>query len=175
MDLKPKSMMTPIKLSLLASALVLGLSACSQKTPEAETQVQQPTEQSESASLPSIDFEKMTLDNGLEVVLHIDRSDPLVAINLAVHVGSGREQVGKTGFAHLFEHLLFMDSENLGYGGLDEMNTRIGGEGTNGFTTADMTQYFQAVPKDGLEKIIWAEADKLGYFIKTVSIVKSRL
>jgi len=117
----------------------------------------------------NIDFEKFTLDNGLDVIFHVDRSDPVVAIDLAAHVGSGREVAGRTGFAHLFEHLLFLDSENLGYGGLDEMNTRIGGEGTNGFTTNDMTQYFQAVPKDGLEKIIWAEADKLGWFINTVS------
>jgi zinc protease len=117
----------------------------------------------------SLNFEKFTLDNGLDVVLHVDRSDPVVAINLAAHVGSARETAGRTGFAHLFEHLLFLDSENLGYGGLDEMNTRIGGEGTNGFTTHDMTQYFQAVPKDALEKIVWAEADKLGWFIKTVS------
>ncbi len=121
------------------------------------------------SSLPTLEFEKITLDNGLDVTFHVDRSDPVVAINLAVHVGSAREKLGKTGFAHLFEHLLFLDSENLGYGGLDEMNTRIGGEGTNGFTTSDMTQYFQAVPKDGLEKIIWAEADKLGWFINTVN------
>ena len=124
---------------------------------------------SKAADLPRLDFEKVTLDNGLDVIFHVDRSDPVVAINLAVHVGSAREKTGKTGFAHLFEHLLFLDSENLGYGGLDEMNTRIGGEGTNGFTTTDMTQYFQAVPKDGLEKIIWAEADKLGWFINTVN------
>jgi zinc protease len=116
-----------------------------------------------------VQFEKYTLANGLDVVLHVDRSDPIVAINLAVHVGSSRELPGRTGFAHLFEHLLFLDSENLGYGGLDLMNTRIGGEGTNGFTTNDMTQYFQAVPKDALEKIIWAEADKVGYFINTVT------
>jgi len=96
----------------------------------------------------SLDFEKYELANGLDVVLHVDRSDPVVAINLAAHVGSAREITGRTGFAHLFEHLLFLDSENLGYGGLDEMNTRIGGEGTNGFTTNDMTQYFQAVPAD---------------------------
>lgn len=117
----------------------------------------------------TLNFEKDTLDNGLDVVLHVDRSDPVVAINLAAHVGSAREVTGRTGFAHLFEHLLFLDSENLGYGGLDEMNTRIGGEGTNGFTTHDMTQYFQAVPKDALEKIVWAEADKLGWFIETVT------
>ena len=117
----------------------------------------------------NLEYEKITLDNGLEVIFHIDRSDPVVAIDLAAHVGSARETSGRTGFAHLFEHLLFLDSENLGYGGLDEMNTRIGGEGTNGFTTHDMTQYYQAVPKDALEKVIWAEADKLGWFIKTVS------
>lgn len=116
-----------------------------------------------------VQFEKYTLANGLDVVLHVDRSDPIVAINLAVHVGSARELPGRTGVAHLFEHLLFLDSENLGYGGLDSMNTRIGGEGTNGFTTNDMTQYFQAVPKDALEKVIWAEADKIGYFINTVT------
>lgn len=119
--------------------------------------------------IANIEFEKYTLDNGLDVILHVDKSDPVVAIDLAAHVGSGREIAGRTGFAHLFEHLLFLDSENLGYGGLDEMNTRIGGEGTNGFTTNDMTQYFQAVPADALEKIIWAEADKLGYFINTVT------
>lgn len=118
---------------------------------------------------PSISYEKYQLDNGLDVILHVDRSDPVVAINLAAHVGSSREVTGRTGFAHLFEHLLFLDSENLGYGGLDEMNTRIGGEGTNGFTTTDMTQYFQAVPADALEKVIWAEADKLGFFINTVT------
>jgi len=149
------------KLSRLlgASLLPLALIACNNSgAPSGETR--------ESLSL---DVEKYTLDNGLDVVLHVDRSDPVVAINLAAHVGSARETAGRTGFAHLFEHLLFLDSENLGYGGLDEMNTRIGGEGTNGFTTHDMTQYFQAVPKDALEKVVWAEADKLGWFINTVS------
>ncbi len=123
----------------------------------------------ERAAIESLPVEKYVLDNGLNVLLHVDRSDPVVAIDLAVHVGSGREKPGRTGFAHLFEHLLFLDSENLGYGGLDAMNTRIGGDGTNGFTTHDMTQYFQTVPKDALEKIVWAEADKLGWFIETVT------
>ncbi|RKQ70718.1 zinc protease [Litorimonas taeanensis] len=141
----------------------LALIACDQSPSTTDTP------SSESSALPTLEFEKITLDNGLDVIFHVDRSDPVVAIDLAVHVGSGREKPGMTGFAHLFEHLLFLDSENLGYGGLDEMNTRIGGEGTNGFTTNDMTQYFQAVPKDGLEKIIWAEADKLGWFINTVN------
>nr|WP_309758650.1 pitrilysin family protein [Flavobacterium sp.] len=114
-------------------------------------------------------YEKFTLDNGLQVILHIDRSDPVVAVALTSHVGSAREKVGRTGFAHLFEHLLFLESENLGKGGLDKMSARIGGEGANGSTSRDRTNYFQTVPKDALEKMIWAEAEKLGYFINTVT------
>ena len=155
-----------MKHTALLFASVLALAACQ---PSADTADTTPEALAAADALPELEVETFTLDNGLDVVLHVDRSDPIVAINLAAHVGSAREVPGKTGFAHLFEHLLFLDSENLGYGGLDAMNTRIGGEGTNGFTTPDMTQYFQAVPKDALEKVIWAEADKLGYFINTVN------
>ncbi|MFH6970839.1 M16 family metallopeptidase [Flavobacterium petrolei] len=116
-----------------------------------------------------VEFEKFTLENGLQVILHIDRSDPVVAVALTSHVGSARENEGRTGFAHLFEHLLFLESENLGKGGLDKMSARIGGAGANGSTSRDRTNYFQTVPKDALEKMIWAEADKLGYFINTVT------
>lgn len=116
-----------------------------------------------------VEFEQFTLDNGLQVILHIDRSDPVVAVALTCHVGSAREKAGRTGFAHLFEHLLFLESENLGKGGLDKMSARIGGSGANGSTSRDRTNYYQTVPKDALEKMIWAEADKLGYFINTVT------
>jgi len=116
-----------------------------------------------------IDFETFTLENGLKVILHLDRSDPVVAVALTSHVGSAREIEGRTGFAHLFEHLLFLESENLGKGGLDKLSARIGGSGANGSTSRDRTNYFQTVPNDALEKMIWAEADKLGYFINTVT------
>ena len=116
-----------------------------------------------------VDFEQFTLDNGLQVIFHVDRSDPVVAVALTSHVGSAREIEGRTGFAHLFEHLLFLESENLGKGGLDKMSARIGGSGANGSTSRDRTNYFQTVPKDALEKMIWAEADKLGFFINTVT------
>lgn len=125
--------------------------------------------QNQKAPEFKVAFEKFTLDNGLQVILHIDRSDPVVAVALTSHVGSAREKAGRTGFAHLFEHLLFLESENLGKGGLDKMSARIGGEGANGSTSRDRTNYFQTVPKDALEKMIWAEADKLGYFINTVT------
>lgn len=117
----------------------------------------------------SVNYEKFTLDNGLEVIFHEDTSDPVVAVALTFHVGSAREKEGKTGFAHLFEHLLFLESENLGKGGLDKMSSRIGGSGANGSTSRDRTNYFQTVPNDALEKMIWAEADKLGFFINTVT------
>lgn len=116
-----------------------------------------------------IDFQKFTLPNGLDVIFHIDRSDPVVAVSLTAHVGSAREKEGRTGFAHLFEHLLFLESENLGKGGLDKLSARIGGSGANGSTSRDRTNYLQTVPNDALEKMLWAEADKLGWFINTVT------
>ncbi len=117
----------------------------------------------------SVDYETFTLDNGLEVIFHKDYSDPVTAVALTFHVGSSRELPGRTGFAHLFEHLLFLESENLGRGGLDQMSSRIGGSGANGSTSRDRTNYFQTVPNDALEKMIWAEADKMGFFINTVN------
>lgn len=116
-----------------------------------------------------LDYEKFTLPNGLDVVFHVDRSDPVVAVSLTAHVGSAREKEGRTGFAHMFEHLLFLESENLGKGGLDRLSARIGGSGANGSTSRDRTNYLQTVPKDALEKMLWAEADKLGWFINTVT------
>ena len=115
-----------------------------------------------------IDYEKFTLDNGLEVVFHIDRSDPIVAVAMTYHVGSARELEGRTGFAHMFEHLLFLESENLGKGGLDILINKVGGS-LNGSTSRDRTNYYQVVPRDALEKILWAEADKMGFFINTVT------
>jgi zinc protease len=116
----------------------------------------------------AIDYERYELGNGLDVVLHVDPSDPIAAVAMTLHVGSAREVEGKTGFAHLFEHLFFLDSENLGPGGLDRLMTRIGSS-TNGSTSNDRTNYFETVPIDGLEKALWAEADKLGFFINTVT------
>lgn len=125
-----------------------------------------------AAAVPTTDLlphETYKLANGLTVIFNIDRSDPVVAVALTAHVGSARETPGRTGFAHMFEHLFFLDSENLGPGGLDRMSARIGGSGANGFTSNDITVYLQTVPNDALEKMIWAEADKLGYFINTVT------
>lgn len=163
--------------ALCASVLLISCSDRTTKTksPNTESASAEIANNSKSvagdATTPNLNiaYEKFTLDNGLEVIFHIDRSDPVVAVALTAHVGSARELPGKTGFAHLFEHLLFLESENLGKGGLDKMSARIGGSGANGSTSRDRTNYFQTVPKNALEKMIWAEADKLGYFINTVT------
>lgn len=118
-------------IAILAAAM-LGLAACGGEAPSgSDTPVTpvQTTDAGAGSNSFSIPFEAYELDNGLSVVLHVDRSNPLVAINIAAHVGSARELPGRTGFAHLFEHLLFLDSENLGYKGLDELNTVSAGRG----------------------------------------------
>ncbi len=151
-----------------AAAIALSMTAlvaCSQPNEETtESAVAEP--ETKGVLVP---YSSFTLDNGLTTIMHIDRSDPVVAVALTVHVGSAREKTGRTGFAHLFEHLLFLESENLGKGGLDQLSARIGGSGANGSTSRDRTNYFQTVPKDALEKMLWAEADKLGWFINTVT------
>ena len=167
---------SPIYLSFAAVALTSALLGCSQTSitadsPSSTTATALSSErntQSDSAVF-NVDFERFTLKNGLTVLLHVDRSDPVAAVALTTHVGSAREKEGRTGFAHLFEHLLFLESENLGKGGLDKLSARIGGSGANGSTSRDSTNYFQTVPIDALEKMIWAEADKLGFFINTVT------
>lgn len=116
----------------------------------------------------TIDYEKYSLENGLEVVLHIDKSDPIVSTAIMYHVGSSREVPGKTGFAHLFEHMLFQESENVPE---DEYFKKIQNAGgtLNGFTTNDFTTYFEIVPKNALEMVLWMESDRMGYFINTVT------
>ncbi|MBQ4819468.1 pitrilysin family protein [Aquimarina sp. MMG016] len=115
-----------------------------------------------------IDYEKFTLDNGLEVILHEDHSDPIVAVATMMHVGSNREKPGKTGFAHFFEHMSFNDSENTPVGANRKLIPEWGGE-RNGGTWNDGTVYYEVVPKDAFEKILWIDSDRYGYMINTVT------
>ena len=115
-----------------------------------------------------IAYEKFTLDNGLEVILHEDHSDPIVAVATMMHVGSSRENPGKTGFAHFFEHMSFNDSENVPVGANRKMIPEWGGS-RNGGTWSDGTVYYEVVPKDAFEKILWIDSDRFGYMINTVT------
>jgi zinc protease len=116
----------------------------------------------------TLTYEKFTLDNGLEVVLHEDHSDPMVAVATLMHVGSNREKPGKTGFAHFFEHMAFNDSENVPRGSNRKVIPEWGGS-RNGGTWSDGTIYYETVPKDAFEKILWIDSDRLGYMINTVT------
>lgn len=113
-------------------------------------------------------YEKFTLENGLDVVLHEDHSDPIVAFSTIVEVGSNREKPGRTGFAHFFEHMSFNDSENVPRGWNRKAIPEWGGE-RNGGTWSDGTIYYEVVPKDAFDKILWIDSDRLGYMINTVT------
>ncbi|HLN52290.1 MAG TPA: pitrilysin family protein [Lentimicrobium sp.] len=115
-----------------------------------------------------VEYEKYQLDNGLQVVLHHDASNPIVSVAILYHVGSSREKVGKTGFAHFFEHMLFQNSENVGKGMFFKKIDDLGGS-FNGGTWNDGTVYYEVVPKDALEKILWMESDRMGFLINTVT------
>ncbi|MBK6267402.1 insulinase family protein [Marivirga sp. S37H4] len=128
----------------------------------------QPESKEKKAEL-SIDYEKYTLPNGLEVVLHEDKSDPIVAVAIQMHVGSSREKPGRTGFAHFFEHMLFQKSENVEEGAFFKNINDLGGT-FNGGTWTDGTVYYEVVPKDATERILWMEADRMGYFINAITL-----
>jgi zinc protease len=139
--------------SLLISAAMILLSFSSCKKP--------------SDDKLSIKYEKYVMPNGLQVILHIDHSDPMISYAIMYHVGSSRETPGKTGFAHLFEHLLFGGSEHVPTGTFDKIIEGAGGT-NNGFTSNDVTTYFEMFPKNALEKILWLESDRMGFFINSV-------
>src|SRR5436190_610699 len=108
----------------------------------------------------TIAFDTFVLDNGLPVILHLDRSSPLVAVDVWYHVGSKDESPGRTGFAHLFEHLMFMGSRNAPYPAFDAIMEAWGGH-NNGTTSNDRTNYYEIGPRNLLETFLWLEADRL--------------
>ncbi len=116
----------------------------------------------------SVPYETYKLDNGLTVILSEDKSDPITSLVILYHVGSSREEPGKTGFAHLFEHMMFQRSENVGE---DEFFKYVEGAGgsLNGGTSFDQTIYFEVVPKNALELALWLESDRMGYLRNTVT------
>ena len=111
----------------------------------------------------SISFDKTTLSNGLEVILHEDHTIPLVAVNVWYHVGSKDEEVGRTGFAHLFEHVMFEGSKHHNRSHFEPLQKA--GANLNGSTTSDRTNYWEDVPSNYLEQALWLEADRMGFLL----------
>ncbi len=115
-----------------------------------------------------IPYEKHQLPNGLTLIIHEDHSDPVVHVDVTYHVGSAREEIGKSGFAHFFEHMMFQGSDNVG----DEQHFKIvteAGGTLNGSTNRDRTNYYETVPANQLEKAIWLEADRMGFLLDAVT------
>jgi zinc protease len=144
---------------LLASSTL----ACSRSGPAAPAAVA-----TEANDIPKIDFEKFTLPNGLQVILSEDRRLPLVAVNLWYHVGPANEAAGRTGFAHLFEHMMFQGAKHA----TGDMHFRAvegaGGSSINGTTDFDRTNYFETLPANQLELGLWLESDRMGYLLDMV-------
>jgi zinc protease len=127
--------------------------------------------QASAQAIPRIQVERYTLPNGLEVLLHEDHSVPLVAVETWYHVGSGDEQPGRTGFAHLFEHIMFMGSEHVPVGMFDKWLESAGGV-NNGSTTQDRTNYYEVGPSSMLPLALWLDADRMGFLLPTMDSAK---
>src|SRR5262245_19405237 len=117
-----------------------------------------------------IPFTRRTLDNGLDVLVHEDHNCPIVAINVWYHVGSKNEKPGRTGFAHLFEHLMFEGSQHHDHGYFQPLQQA--GASLNGSTNADRTNYWQVVPSNAVELALWMESDRMGYLLPALTEAK---
>ncbi|HKY37681.1 MAG TPA: pitrilysin family protein [Polyangiaceae bacterium] len=159
-------MRDPAALLLAAIALwALPLDAQPKAAPplSGKTEATKPTAAAPAAR-PDIAFEKLTLPNGLSVLLHRDASLPLVAVNIWYHVGPRNEAPGRSGFAHLFEHLMFAGSRHVGRE-FDTLLESVGATNVNGTTSYDRTNYYETVPREQLELVLWIESDRMGYLL----------
>lgn len=147
----------------LLFAILLGVVALTSAPASKPVRAQQP-----ASDIPSIPFEKYTLPNGLEVILSEDHRLPLVAVNLWYHVGPANEDPGRTGFAHLFEHMMFQGSKHVQGDSHFKLLEGAGASDINGTTGPDRTNYFQTLPSNQLELALWLESDRMGYLLDTL-------
>lgn len=159
-------MLKQYKLALsILSILIWQAQVQAQKLPEKTKLVEKVVRKGDELVIP---YEKYLLPNGLTIVVHEDHSDPIVHVDVTYHVGSAREEVGKSGFAHFFEHMMFQGSDNVA----DEEHFKIVSEagGTlNGTTNRDRTNYFETLPSNQLETALWLEADRMGFLMDAVT------
>lgn len=151
---------------ILPAGIMLILLGCLPVTGFSQTKlIKKETKKGKEMTIP---YEQYELSNGLTLLIHEDHSDPLVHVDVTYHVGSAREEIGKSGFAHFFEHMMFQGSENVA----DEQHFKIiteAGGTLNGTTNRDRTNYFETVPANQLEKMLWLEADRMGFLLDAVT------
>lgn len=146
----------------------LAISVATAVAPTIASAQAQPAASRSSVDIP---FEKYTLPNGLTVLLSEDHTTPTVAVDIFYHVGSKNEVVGRTGFAHMFEHVMFTGSGHVPYGMHDRYTEGVGG-GSNGSTNFDVTQYYETIPSNYLETVLWLESDRMGFLLDSLDDAK---
>ena len=124
-----------------------------------------------SAQALRVPYQTFTLPNGLQVIVHEDHSVPVVAVNTWFHVGSSDEQPGRTGFAHLFEHIMFMGSQHVPTGEFDRLLEAAGAD-NNGSTTEDRTNYYEVGPSNALALMLWLDSDRMGFLLREITAEK---
>jgi len=154
-----------MKLAKFLALLAIAVAPLASAQPKADPPAVRKAPPPPAAADPKIAFEKYTLPNGLEVILSPDKSIPIVAVNVWYHVGSGNESHGKSGFAHLFEHMMFQGSKHVGEDKHFDILKNIGADSVNGSTNADRTNYFEVVPSHQLEVGLWLESDRMGFLL----------
>ena len=160
MRLKLASLSLPLSLCLLSGLTLVGGTAAAAQTPAAARSTGAVVTQGDQLS---IRHEKYKLANGLTVILVEDHRLPLVAFNLWIHAGPRNEAAGQTGFAHLFEHLMFAGTKHIARGETDKIVDGVGGTDSNGSTNFDRTNYYFTLPSNQLELGLWIKSDMLGY------------
>ncbi|UZK68705.1 insulinase family protein [Sphingomonas sp. S1-29] len=153
---------------VLASVALTALATSALAQTAAQTTAPAPAPVSELIARVDIPYEEFTLPNGLRVLVHTDRKAPVVGVSVWYDVGSKHEPKGKTGFAHLFEHLMFNGSENAPGDYFEPLRT-LGATDLNGTTNSDRTNYFETVPTAGLERVLFLESDRMGYLLGAVT------
>ena len=148
------------------SILILNILLCYSFSSAQQAKLIEKVEKKEGQLI--IPYEKYKLDNGLTLLVHEDHSDPIVHVEIMYHVGSAREQEGRSGFAHFFEHMMFQGSDHVGDDVQFKIVTEAGGT-MNGNTTTDRTVYFETMPSNNLETGLWLEADRMGFLLDAVT------
>jgi zinc protease len=157
------------KIIIASTAIVLSTLMCGQNNaPKTTVKPLFVEEVKKAPGEMSIPYKRYKLANGLNIIVHEDHSDPVCYVDITYHVGSAREQQGRSGFAHFFEHMMFQGSKHVG----DEQHFKIiteAGGTLNGSTNTDRTNYFETVPSNQLEKMLWLEADRMGFLLDSVT------